>query len=109
MKSRFYFVKLFFVSSAIALLTIIFVGCSKSIVTTNADSFYTPTAADATATVTLADLQAGRALYINSCGRCHNLYPITNVSSSVIPGMASKAGLSATQTSQVTKYISLRK
>ena len=109
MKIRLNFVKLFFGTLAIALLANMFVGCSKSITTTNADSFYTPTAADATATATLADLQAGRSIYVNSCGRCHNLYPITSVSSSIIPGMASRAGLSATQTSQLTKYVNLRK
>ena len=84
------------------------VGCSKTL-NTSADSLYVPTASDATASVTLADLQAGRNIYINNCAKCHTLYPIINVPSSVIPTMASRAGLSATETSQVTKYINLRK
>ncbi len=94
--------------SSVALLTILLVGCSKNL-TTSTDSIYVPTTADVTASVSLADLEAGRSIYINSCGRCHALYAINSVSASVIPGMASKSGLTATQTSQVTKFINLRK
>jgi hypothetical protein len=89
-------------------LIVLLIGCSKTL-NTSADSFYVPTAADATSSATLADLQAGRSIYINNCGRCHTLYPIVNVPSSVIPTMASRAGLSSTETTQVTKYINLRK
>jgi mono/diheme cytochrome c family protein len=100
--------KLFLAILAVAFLTILFVGCSKTL-NSNADSFYVPTVSDATASATLTDLQAGRSIYINSCGNCHNLYPTANVPSSVIPNMTARAGLSVTQTSQVTKYINLRK
>lgn len=100
--------KLFLASMAVSFLIVLIVGCSKNLSTTS-DSLYVPTAADATANASLADLEAGRSIYINNCGKCHDLYPITGVPSSVIPGMASRAGLSATQTSQVTKYINLRK
>ena len=93
---------------AIAFGVLLFVGCSKNLTTTS-DSIYTPTAADATATATLADLEAGRSIYINNCGRCHMMYATANVPSSVIPNMASRSGLSATQTAQVTKFINLRK
>jgi cytochrome c5 len=90
--------------SAFALLALIFVGCSKNI-ETSADLLYVPTAADATATATLADLQAGRSIYINSCGKCHNLFTPGTFSTSVVSNMATRAALTATQTSQVTKYI----
>ena len=69
------------------------------------DSLYTPTAADVTTTATLADLQAGRSLYINNCGRCHGLYTPGSFSTSVIPNMAARAGLSTSQATQITKYV----
>ena len=92
----------------VALVTMLFAGCSKNIATST-DTLYTPTVADVTSTATLADLQAGRSVYINSCGRCHGLYSPDSYSASswktIVPGMASKAGLSATETTQVTKYV----
>jgi hypothetical protein len=108
MRSNYLSGKLILATMAVAFLTILFVGCSKTL-NANADSFYVPTVSDATASATLTDLQAGRSIYINSCGNCHNLYPTINVPSSVIPSMAARAGLSASQTSQITKYINLRK
>ena len=108
MESSYLSAKILVSTFALALLTILFIGCSKTL-NTNSDSLYVPTAADATASSTLADLEAGRSIYINNCGKCHNLYPIVNVPSSVIPGMAQRAGLSSAQTTQVTKYINLRK
>ena len=77
--------------------------------TTNADSLYVPTASDVTSSATLPDLQAGRSVFINSCGRCHTLYSPDNLSvanwNAIIPNMASRAGLSASETAQVTKYV----
>lgn len=108
MRSSYLSGKFLLATLAVVLMTVMLVGCSKTL-NTNSDSLYVPEAADATANASLADLEAGRSIYINYCGRCHNLYPIVNVSSSVIPNMASRSGLSATQTSQVTKYINLRK
>jgi mono/diheme cytochrome c family protein len=86
------------------LVVILFSSCSKTL-TVNADSLYVPTTADVTANATLADLQAGRTLYLNSCGRCHSLFTPGSFSTSVIPGMASRAGLSSAQTIQLTKYV----
>ena len=101
-------IKIFRLSMPFAFTAIIFTGCSKTL-TTNADSLYVPTAADATSTATLADLQAGRTLFINDCGRCHSLYSPDSFSpaswKSIVPGMASRAGLSTTQASQVSKYV----
>ncbi len=100
--------KIFFASLTIAFFAVLFFGCSKNL-TTNTDSLYIPTATDVTPTATLADLQAGRSVYINNCGRCHNLYSPDSYSASswktIVPGMASRAGLSAIETTQVTKYV----
>ena len=96
--------KYFFASMLIATLAVVSISCSKSL-TTSADSLYVPTTADVTATATLADLQACRDLYVNYCGRCHSLYTPGSFSTSVIPSMASKAGLNSTQTTQLTKYV----
>ena len=59
--------RLLLTALAVALLTVIFVGCSKTL-NTSSDSLYVPTAADATANTTLTDLEAGRNIYINNCG-----------------------------------------
>jgi hypothetical protein len=100
--------KFFRIVMPLAFTSILFAGCSKTL-TTNQDSLYVPTAADATPTASLTDLQAGRTLFINSCGRCHSLYSPDSFSAtswkSIVPGMASRAGLSATQASEVSKYV----
>ena len=95
-------------TAVFAVLTVLVAACSKNL-TTNTDSLYTPTSADVTTSATLADLQAGRELFINNCGRCHNLYNPDSYSASnwktIVPGMASRAGLSTAEASQVTKYL----
>lgn len=100
--------KIFSPAMLFALAAILFTSCSKNL-TNNTDVLYVPTAADATSTATLADLQAGRTVFINNCGRCHNLYNPDSYSAanwkSIVPIMASRAGLSATETAQVTKYV----
>jgi hypothetical protein len=108
MKSKKVSGRKFFVTIAVAAFAVLWIGCSKNL-TMNTDSLYIPTQADASATATLADLQAGRELFINSCGRCHSLCNPDNFSASswksIVPGMASRAGLSSAQSSQVTKYV----
>ncbi len=98
----------FYETGTVVLLVAMFFSCSKNL-TTNTDSLYIPTATDVTPTATLADLQAGRSVYINNCGRCHNLYSPDSYSASswktIVPGMASRAGLTAIETTQVTKYV----
>ncbi len=93
---------------AVAVLMVSLMSCSKNL-TTNTDSLYVPTAADVTSSATLPDLQAGRSVLINSCGRCHTLYAPDNLSVAnwkmIVPNMASRAGLSAVETAQVTKYV----
>jgi len=92
----------------VSILAFLFVGCNKNL-TTNTDSLYVPTTTDVTATATLSDLQAGRSLFISSCGRCHSIYSPDSYSAanwkSIVPGMASRAGLTTVQASQVTKYV----
>lgn len=108
MKSRKVSMKIMLAMVVFAALTVLVAACSKNL-TTNTDSLYSPTAADVTTSATLADLQAGRELFINNCGRCHNLYNPDSYTASnwktIVPGMASRAGLSSAQASQVTKYV----
>lgn len=70
---------------------------------------YTPTAADVTSTATLADLQAGRVLYINTCGRCHALHSPDSYTASrwktIVSSHAGRINLSATETAQLLKYV----
>jgi cytochrome c5 len=93
---------------AVAIWMVSLMNCSKNL-TSNTDSLYVPTAADVTSSATLPDLQAGRSVFINSCGRCHAFYSPDNLSvanwKTIVPNMASRAGLSATETAQVTKYV----
>lgn len=108
MKIKRHFKRLFFATVTVTIVSIALVGCSKNL-TTNTDSLYVPTTADVTSSATLADLQAGRSIFINSCGKCHSLYSPDSYTAanwkSIVPNMASRAGLSATQTAQVTKYV----
>ncbi len=107
-KMRNFFKCSFFGAGIIIILAFAFAGCSKSL-TNNTDALYVPSATDVTATATLADLQSGRSVFINNCGRCHSLYSPDNYSAAswktIVPNMASRAGLSATESLQVLKYV----
>jgi len=98
--------KLFGMLSIGALL--LFNSCQKDTLTTG--SVYVPTAADVTATATLAELQQGHTLYVNRCNACHGLYSPDSFSSSswkgIMLSMAPKAGLSAADAALVSKYVS---
>ena len=93
---------------AMAILAVLLASCSKNL-TANTDSMYVPTTTDVTVSASLSDLQAGRSIFINSCGRCHSLYSPDSFSASnwksIIPGMASRTGLTSVQASQVLKYV----
>jgi mono/diheme cytochrome c family protein len=82
-------------------------SCSKG--STDSSSLYTPTSADVTATATLTELQQGRTLYINNCGKCHGLYSPDNYTSaqwkSIISSMGPNTSLSASDILLVTKYV----
>ena len=90
-----------------ALLFVFIQSCKKS--TPGSSSLYTPTSADVTANATLIDLQQGRTLYINNCGRCHGLYSPDNYSStqwkSILNNMAPNTSMSASEILLVTKYV----
>jgi cytochrome c5 len=83
-------------------------SCKKVSVTT--DALYIPVAADVTATATLAELQQGRTIFVNSCGQCHELYSPDTYSASnwnsILVNMGPRAGLTAAQTTLVSKYVS---
>jgi hypothetical protein len=86
-------------------LALVLAGCTKD----TAASLYVPSASDVTTKATLADLQQGRTLYINDCGRCHGLYQPESYSpsqwKSLLPGMTSKTSLTAAEIVLVTKYV----
>lgn len=91
----------------IIVVAILFSSCQKSAV--GSSSLYVPTTADVTSTATLDQLTQGRSIYVNNCGRCHSLYsPDTFVASawqSIVPNMASRAGLTAAEETLVLKYV----
>jgi hypothetical protein len=94
----------------LALTTVLFFSiqsCSKS--STDSSSLYTPTSADVTSNATLPELQQGRTLYINNCGKCHGLYSPDSYSStqwkSIMNNMAPNTGMSASEILLVTKYV----
>jgi cytochrome c5 len=95
-------VSLGFLSAALLLSS-----CTK---TPSTKDMYVPTASDATSTSTLAELQQGRALYVNNCGECHQLYSPDSYSSSqwgsVLNNMAPRTNLTSSQVSLVKKYVS---
>jgi mono/diheme cytochrome c family protein len=90
-----------------SLLLVLIQNCSKS--STDSGSLYTPTSADVTSTATLAEMQQGRTLYINNCGKCHGLYSPDSYSStqwkSIMNNMAPNTGMSASDILLVTKYV----
>jgi hypothetical protein len=98
-------IKIMPATAVFAAFTVLVTACVKNL-TTNTHSLFVPTMSDVTASATLADLQAGRELFINHFGRCHNLYNPGSYSASnwktIVPGMASRAGLSTTKASRVT-------
>jgi hypothetical protein len=83
-------------------------GCKKS--SPDTGSLYVPTAADTTTKATLQELQEGRALYINNCGNCHQLYSPDNYSAtqwrSILSSMAPRTNLSTSDELLVDKYLS---
>jgi hypothetical protein len=91
----------------ILVLISVFTGsCSKD---TSSANLYTPTSSDITTNATLTELQQGRALYINNCGSCHNLYSPDDFSPAswkiYISAMAPRTNMNASQVLLVTKYL----
>jgi mono/diheme cytochrome c family protein len=86
---------------------LIALSCEKN--TVNSDALYVPTSSDATSNATLAELQQGRALYIDNCGSCHGLYSPDDFSASrwgnIMSDMAPQTSMSASETALVKKYV----
>lgn len=82
-------------------------SCTKNNVDTTA--LYIPTSADVTVNATLPELQQGRDLYINNCGKCHGLYSPDNYTSSqwksILNSMVPRTGLTTAEAQLVTKYV----
>jgi hypothetical protein len=91
------------------ILPVIFLGFLLSCTKTSTSNLYVPSSADVTANATLSELQDGRTLYIDNCGRCHDLYSPDDLSvsswKSAISNMAPKTSLNAAQVMLVTKYV----
>jgi hypothetical protein len=91
------------------ILSVLVLGLSISCTKPSTSNLYTPTSADVTANATLSELQEGRTLYIDNCGRCHDLYSPDDLSVSgwknAISNMAPKTSLNAAQVTLVTKYV----
>jgi hypothetical protein len=91
----------------ILLISVLVVSCTKTGNSTG--NLYTPTAADVTTNATLAELQQGRTLYINNCGRCHGLPSPDDYSvaawKSIVPNMAQNTAMTSNEISLVTKYV----
>jgi mono/diheme cytochrome c family protein len=88
-------------------LSVFIQSCNKG--SSASGALYTPTTSDVTATATLAELQQGRTLYVDNCGRCHGLYSPDNYSAaqwkSILNNMAPNTSLSASDILLVTKYV----
>ena len=82
-------------------------GCTKTGADTN--SLYTPTSSNVTATATLQELQQGRVLFINNCGKCHALVSPDSYTptqwKSILPNMTPRTNLSAPDVQLLTKYV----
>lgn len=83
-------------------------GCTKN--NTDTSSLYLPTSSDVTLSTTLSELQQGRDLYINNCGRCHGLYSPDNYTpaqwKNILNSMVPKTGMGTAEILLVTKYVS---
>ena len=90
-------------------LFILITGCSKSKTNTDSSSVYTPTSADATPTATLSELQQGRTLFINNCGKCHAIYSPDSYTptrwTAIMSMMGPNTTLSPSDIQLVTKYV----
>lgn len=76
----------------------------------DASKYYTPSEANATkAAVSVEELVAGRAKYINACAECHRLYKPSRYSSSdwtlYLDDMQERAEISDKEKQQIFKYL----
>ncbi len=87
-------------------ISVLLISCSK---TSGSSGAYVPTAADATANATLAQLQQGRSLFVSNCQACHNLPNPDDYTSSgwssILNSMAPRTSLSTSEETLVYKYV----
>jgi len=93
--------------AAVAMVIMALSGCSKS--GTDTSALYVPKSSDVTATATLQELQQGRVLYIDNCGKCHGFYNPDGFTPtqwrSVLSSMAPKTSMTGSEVNLVTKYV----
>jgi hypothetical protein len=82
-------------------------GCKKG--GTDTSALYVPTKADTTASATLLELQQGRVLYIDNCGKCHGFFNPDHFNKSQwtsnMSSMAPKTSMTSEETTLVSKYV----
>lgn len=95
-------------------LVALFYACTdpnapQSVAKVDQYGLYVPTTSDVTSSASLQDLQTGKALYINNCASCHQLYLPDNYPSaqwnSIMMSMAPRTSLTSSQVALVTKYL----
>ena len=82
------------------------VACSKVLMPTQADADRATTKFPGT---TLAELNEGKTLYTDNCGKCHGLKKPTSLNEEgwrkIVPPMAKKAKINAEQEDKILKYV----
>ncbi len=96
--------------AALSVSVLLFINaCKKDTSAVSTDSIYVPATSDVTTTASLAELQQGRTLYVNSCGACHGLYTPDNFTPSgwtgIMASMARRTSLSPSDVALVKKYV----
>lgn len=95
----------------IALAGLFLASCADDdgVTTTGGNNLYIPTDSDTTATASLADLQAGRTLYMNNCNSCHQLYSPDRFSANrwdgILSQMTPRTSMSPDEVALVAKYL----
>lgn len=84
------------------------ISCKKT--TEDTSNLYIPTPSDVTSAATFDELNQGRSLYIDNCGKCHGLYDPDSFNSSqwksIMNQMGPKTRLTTAEISLVSKYVS---
>jgi len=100
--------KLKLIPVAVVVSLFFITSCQKNVVVPDTTA-YVPTTSDVTSTATLAQLQQGRTIFVNSCGNCHGLPSPDSYSASnwniILSNMAPRAGLSSADAALVSKYV----
>jgi mono/diheme cytochrome c family protein len=102
-------IRLKLIPAVLVFVLLSFISCQKNNVVPDTTGIYVPTSKDVTATATLAQLQQGRAIFVNNCGNCHGLPSPDSYSAAnwniILGTMIPRAGLSAADAALVAKYV----